>query len=214
MKEKTCSKVEHKGKKYFVETIAYSFYFQRKKSVTEHFGVDVIDIDMLMVSLENAMATTGGFCAGRSYVVGHQRLSGLGYCFSASLPPLLATAASEGLRIMQNEPERLRKLQENSKKLHSGLKEALKGTKFEVIGSDISPVKHVVYGVEDRNEAGKKLDNVIEGLFEKGVMATRTRYLDKEEIFPCQPSVKIMVSAEHTGEEISMVVKEIQALVH
>jgi serine palmitoyltransferase len=32
---------------------------------------------MIMVSLENAIATTGGFCCGRSFVVGHQRLSGL-----------------------------------------------------------------------------------------------------------------------------------------
>ena len=32
-----------------------------------------------------------------------QRLSGLGYCFSASLPPMLATAAIEALQIMQND---------------------------------------------------------------------------------------------------------------
>ena len=31
---------------------------------------------MIMAYLENAVASTGGFCAGRSYVVGHQRLSG------------------------------------------------------------------------------------------------------------------------------------------
>uniref|UniRef100_A0A914PV91 Uncharacterized protein n=1 Tax=Panagrolaimus davidi TaxID=227884 RepID=A0A914PV91_9BILA len=66
--------------------------YEKISGVTEYFGVDVIDIDMIMASLENALATTGGFCAGRSFVVGHQRLSGLGYCFSASLPPLLATA--------------------------------------------------------------------------------------------------------------------------
>lgn len=62
--------------------------------MTEHFGVDVADVDMIMISLENAVASTGGVCCGRSFLIGHQRLSGLGYCFSASLPPLLATAAS------------------------------------------------------------------------------------------------------------------------
>lgn len=31
---------------------------------------------MIMVSLENAVASCGGFCSGRSFVVGHQRLSG------------------------------------------------------------------------------------------------------------------------------------------
>ena len=44
--------------------------------VTEHFGIDVVDIDMIMASLENAIATTGGFCCGRTYLIEHQRLSG------------------------------------------------------------------------------------------------------------------------------------------
>lgn len=44
--------------------------------VTEHFGVPAEDVDMIMVSLEHAVASTGGFCCGRSFVMGHQRLSG------------------------------------------------------------------------------------------------------------------------------------------
>lgn len=42
----------------------------------EHYGIDPIQVDLVMASLENAIASTGGFCAGRSFVVGHQRLSG------------------------------------------------------------------------------------------------------------------------------------------
>lgn len=42
----------------------------------------------------NALASIGGFCAGDREIVDHQRLSGLGYCFSASLPPFLATGAA------------------------------------------------------------------------------------------------------------------------
>ncbi|KAK5982021.1 Serine palmitoyltransferase 1, partial [Trichostrongylus colubriformis] len=92
--------------------------------VTEYFGVPIEDVDMVMASLENAMASTGGFCVGRSYVVGHQRVSGLGYCFSASLPPLLATAASEGLRIIEEEPERVARVQRCAMAMHSGLEAA------------------------------------------------------------------------------------------
>ena len=33
----------------------------------------------------NSLASIGGFCAGDREIVDHQRLSGLGYCFSASL---------------------------------------------------------------------------------------------------------------------------------
>lgn len=41
----------------------------------------------------HALASVGGFCSGSVEVTEHQRLSGLGYCFSAALPPYLATAA-------------------------------------------------------------------------------------------------------------------------
>ena len=33
-----------------------------------------------------------------------KRLSGQGYCFSASLPPMLAAAAIEALNIMEEDP--------------------------------------------------------------------------------------------------------------
>ena len=49
----------------------------------------------------------GGFCAGNREVVDHQRLSGLGYCFSASLPPYLATAAIGALDIMEGQAAQL-----------------------------------------------------------------------------------------------------------
>ena len=39
-----------------------------------------------------------------SLFVSSQRLSGQGYCFSASLPPLLAAAAIEALNIMEENP--------------------------------------------------------------------------------------------------------------
>ncbi len=65
----------------------------------------------------------GGFCAGKSLIIDHQRLSGVGYCFSASLPPLLATAASKGLSIMKENTERLQKLRDNSKLMRTLLKE-------------------------------------------------------------------------------------------
>ena len=43
----------------------------------------------------------GGFCCGNHEMVDHQRLSGLGYCFSASLPPYLATAAIGALNVLE-----------------------------------------------------------------------------------------------------------------
>lgn len=44
------------------------------------------------------MGSVGGFCVGDRTIVDHQRLSGSGYCFSASLPPYLAVAGINMLR--------------------------------------------------------------------------------------------------------------------
>ncbi len=52
--------------------------------------------------MEMALGSVGGFCVGSSFVVQHQVLSGQGYCFSASLPPLLAVSAIEALNIMES----------------------------------------------------------------------------------------------------------------
>ena len=51
----------------------------------------------------NSLASIGGFCAGDREIVDHQRLSGLGYCFSASLPPYLATGEQQQEQRWQQE---------------------------------------------------------------------------------------------------------------
>ncbi|XP_037787787.1 serine palmitoyltransferase 1-like [Penaeus monodon] len=44
-------------------------------------------------ALGTSAARPGGFLCGPKFVIDHQRLSGLGYCFSASLPPMLAATS-------------------------------------------------------------------------------------------------------------------------
>ncbi len=71
----------------------------------------------MCVSLDMAVASVGGFCAGKAYVIDHQRLSGLGYCFSASVPPMMASAAIEGLNIMEGNSSIFTRLRANAKKM-------------------------------------------------------------------------------------------------
>lgn len=48
---------------------------------------------------------------------------GVGYCFSASLPPFLATAGSEALNVMKDSPEMFKELREKAKHFRQLLKE-------------------------------------------------------------------------------------------
>ncbi|CAI5441440.1 unnamed protein product [Caenorhabditis angaria] len=200
----------------FSENDKWMLYYQMSgDSVTEHFNVPIEDVDMIMASLENSMASTGGFCVGRSYVVGHQRLSGLGYCFSASLPPLLATAASEAIAIIDEQPERVEKVQQIAKSGHQKLVAALNGTHFSVQACLESPMKHIYYNNGDEKEQENKLDELIDGLFEhNNILLTRARYLDKDEMFKIRPSVRVMFQYDLTDEEISKAIEAIGKLAH
>ena len=51
----------------------------RGQGVTEHFGVDRDNIDMIMGSLENAIGGIGGFCTGKKYVIDHQVCSQINF---------------------------------------------------------------------------------------------------------------------------------------
>ena len=87
--------------------------------------------------------------------------AGLGYCFSASLPPLLATAASEGIKMIDEEPGRLERLQRFAKEAHEKLDKALQNTKFAVRAAEVSPMKHIVCEDEDRGSGESKLDSLV-----------------------------------------------------
>ena len=54
----------------------------------------ISDVDVLCAGMDMSLSTVGGFCVGSHQVVDHQRLSGAGYCFSASSPPYTSTAGS------------------------------------------------------------------------------------------------------------------------
>lgn len=69
----------------------------------------------MSAGLEWSAGTIGGFCAGSSFIVEHQRLSGLGYCFSASLPPLLAQAAISALDRFEQDPRIFEELRDRSR---------------------------------------------------------------------------------------------------
>ncbi|XP_015416728.1 PREDICTED: serine palmitoyltransferase 1 isoform X2 [Myotis davidii] len=97
-------KYKYKARIFLEESLSFGVLGEHGRGVTEHFGINIDDIDLISANMENALASIGGFCCGRSFVIDHQRLSGQGYCFSASLPPLLAAAAIEALNIMEENP--------------------------------------------------------------------------------------------------------------
>lgn len=91
------------------------------RGITEHQNVDAAEVDMIIGSLAGPLCAGGGFCAGSDEIVEHQRISASAYTFSAALPAMLATTASEVLSMIQTTPELLTPVRENIKTMWTQL---------------------------------------------------------------------------------------------
>lgn len=158
-------------------------------------------------SLEWAVSSIGGFCVGSSFVIEHQRLSGLGYCFSASLPPLLTSAAITALDLMESKSELFEKLNKNCLAMDAGLR---KLEIFEVSGVAQSPVKHLYLREKlDRAREREMLETISAKSIENGLAIITAAYLNAERELP-RASLRICVSAILTDEDIDFSLKTLE----
>ncbi|KAA8582825.1 hypothetical protein FQN60_006496, partial [Etheostoma spectabile] len=128
-------KYKYKVRIFLEESMSFGVLGEHGRGVTEHFGVNVDDIDLISANMENAVAAkqTNKCLYTKSKVIKsmtiaysdrkeiHDRLSGQGYCFSASLPPMLAAAAIEALNIMEEDPDIFTVLREKCKQVYTAL---------------------------------------------------------------------------------------------
>ena len=106
---------------------------------------------MLVASMSNTLASTGGFCVGSNEVVDHQRLSGAGYCYSASAPPFMMRAASFALRCMTEDPELVADLRD---KIDFTWNRAAEIHGLRVVSDVRSPLIYLTLDVPDDIEFG------------------------------------------------------------
>ncbi|TWT93120.1 aminotransferase class I/II-fold pyridoxal phosphate-dependent enzyme [Neorhodopirellula pilleata] len=87
----------------------------RGLGVCDYFGIDGKQIDILYGSLSKAFGTCGGYVAGPSPLIAILKHYAPGVLlYGASPTPANAAAALESLRIMREQPDRARRLQDNA----------------------------------------------------------------------------------------------------
>uniref|UniRef100_A0A1I8BGD5 Uncharacterized protein n=1 Tax=Meloidogyne hapla TaxID=6305 RepID=A0A1I8BGD5_MELHA len=160
---------------------------QHEQHIKQHFCICLIFTDLISASLENAIASTGGFCAGRSFVIGHQRLSG------------------EAINIIQEQPDIPQILRQKSIALHRLILSATDGLRFVVIGDEISPLKHIGFEHEDKALVEQVLDDFVSELQTIGILVSRACYLSDQEAFSQKATVKVTCRVDVTDEEMEEV---------
>jgi serine palmitoyltransferase len=198
-------KYKYKYRIFMDESVSFGTIGQTGRGVTEYFHIDRQKIDLISSTLEYSVGSIGGFAVGSSFVVDHQRLSAQGYCFSASLPPLLAAAAIEALNIMEEDNNSLfETLMDKSKYLHQKLL-TIKG--YLILGEEISPLKHLCL-TNSLNKIGR-LEEIVAFSQTRGITLTIARYLNDEHRLP-QPSIRLILNVEMTDEELEFLCTVLQ----
>lgn len=114
-------KLRYKFRLMLDETWSFGVLGRTGRGLTEAQNVDASQVDMLVGSLAGPLCAGGGFCAGSTDVVEHQRITSSSYTFSAALPAMLATTASETLNMLQTNPEILVQCRENIRAMRAQL---------------------------------------------------------------------------------------------
>jgi serine palmitoyltransferase len=114
-------KLRYKFRIILDETWSYGVLGPTGRGATEAQHVDPALVDMIIGSLAGPLCSGGGFCAGSTEVVEHQRISSTSYTYSAALPAILATQASETVRLLHDSPELIINSKENIKAMRTQL---------------------------------------------------------------------------------------------
>jgi len=195
-------KNKYKVRVFIDESYSFGVLGKRGCGVTDHYDIPVDQIDLMAVSLEFSLGSVGGFCAGPSFVIDHQRLSGQGYCFSASLPPLLAVASQTGIELMEKDSSMFKKLENNCKYFRKQI-EGIKG--FDVQGDEVSPIVHLcLKDTEEfsREDVETKLGQYVDKCQEKGVGLTSSRYLNDLELYLPPASIRISLNSKLVEDDM------------
>jgi 8-amino-7-oxononanoate synthase len=85
------------------------------RGMSEHFGINPRDVDMWMGTLSKSFGSCGGYIAGSKELVEYLKYTAPGFVYSVGLSPSNAAAALASLELLQEEPERVAQLAENSR---------------------------------------------------------------------------------------------------
>lgn len=171
------------------------------RGTLEHFGIKREVVDIATADLGNAIASVGGFCVGSEDVVKHQRLSGAGYCFSASQPPFLAMAASVALDIVSERGETfVSRLRDNVDTFRKQLDiHSLKQAGWYVDGHQLSPLMHI--RAYDDTLPLATFTTLQKECLDNDVLIARPVYAQSE-VNPPRPCVRVTVSVAHSEREL------------
>jgi serine palmitoyltransferase len=200
--------VELKHKYHYRLILDESFSFgvlgETGRGALEHFHKrPMFDAEIITIALENSLGSIGGVTVGNEEVVDHQRLSGAGYCFSASAPPFTASAAVASLNYLEANPQIPQQLQSNTQYFYQLVVNQLATNHKLVVTSDErSPIVVLQLEQESKHEADI-MSEIMQECLDRGVAIVATgQDSSSHKRTELAPAIRITVSSLHTKEDM------------
>ena len=196
--------VELKHKYHYRLILDESFSFgtlgPTGKGALELHGLKpMYDAEIITIALENSLGSIGGVTVGNEEVVDHQRLSGAGYCFSASAPPFTATAAVQAIQCIKSQPELVSNLQSNVSLVY----EKLANLDMLVVASDERSPIVVLQLEQERPDEQDILRDIHQECLSRDIAMVATGQAPTGGLrSELAPALRITVSTLHTADDI------------
>ena len=166
----------------------------------DHFGCHG-RVDVQVGTLSKAIGALGGYVCGSRDLIDYLYHRARPFLFSTSHPPSVAASCMAAFDILEQEPERIQRLWDNTRYFKTELGRA----GFDIGGittpASETPITPIIIG------DGRKTMEFSKALFEEGVMATGIA-------FPTVPEgkarIRTIMSSEHTREQLDQALETIE----
>jgi glycine C-acetyltransferase len=183
-----CAAAEDFGAIMMVDDAHASGVFGRNgRGTIDHFGMHG-RVDIQVGTLSKAIGALGGYVAGTQAFIEYLYHRARPFLFSTSHPPAVAAACIAALDVLEQEPEIIERLWENTKFFKAGLTALGFNT-----GMSQSPITPVIAG------EGALAMKLSDRLFEEGVFAQGIAF---PTVARDKARVRTIVTATHTREEL------------
>jgi len=166
------------------------------RGTVDHFGMHG-RVDVQVGTLSKAMGALGGYVAGSRALIEFLYHRARPFLFSTSHPPSVAATCLAAIEVLEEEPQLIERLWENTRFFKAGLQ----ALGFET-GASESPITPVIVG------EGARAMALSDRLFEKGVFAQGIG-------FPTVPEgkarVRTIVTATHSRDELEFALDAFKA---
>jgi len=189
---------KYNARVYIDEAHGLGVLGEHGRGVCEYWGLED-KVDLVMGTFSKSLASIGGFVVGSRAVIDYIKHSARALIFTAAPPPAATAAALKALEIIEQEPERIKKLNEISRFMHHSLKD---------IGFDIGKSNHTpiipLYIYDDIKTMyfWKQLFNA--GLFTNAVLPPG--------VPPKQSLIRTSYMATHTKEDLNQAIEILEKI--